>query len=222
MDNKEIKLQRLKDFEGVQLTENTYNAVIGLTLLWGLLIDFLLARFLTPYILRIDSRIILVGYLVISIACIALVFKARNVTFSFLGFTGLAFSMGLLLTYYLTFYNGKTIYSAFLATGIVVVSMMIVSLLFPAFFLGLGRVLGIALIVSIIVELIGRLLFRLPLDIMDYAVVVIFSGYIGFDWARAQAYPKTLKNAVASAADIYVDIINIFIRLLRIMGKNNK
>ena len=53
---------------------------------------------------------------------------------------------------------------------------------------------------------------------MDYVMVVIFAGYIGFDWAKAQAYPKTLDNAIDSAADIYVDIVNIFIRILSIMG----
>ena len=98
---------------------------------------------------------------------------------------------------------------------------MLVSLFFPAFFLSIGRVLAIALIGSLLVEVIGGLVFHLPLDIMDYVVVVIFAGYVGYDWARAQAYPKTLDNAVDSAADIYVDIVNIFIRILSILGKKN-
>ncbi|MBO7709254.1 MAG: US12 family protein, partial [Lachnospiraceae bacterium] len=89
------------------------------------------------------------------------------------------------------------------------------------FFLSIGRVLIFALIGSIVIELIGGLLLHLPLGIMDYVVVVIFAGYIGYDWARAQAYPKTLDNAIDSAADIYVDIINIFIRILSIIGKKD-
>ena len=219
MDNKQMKLQRLTNTDGIQLTENTYNIAIGLVLLWGILLNVLTAFFLTPYIIRIDPRVILIGYLVISIGCIAVVFKSHKPAISFLGFTGLAFVMGVLLTFFITAYSSSTIYSAFLATGIIVVSMIIISTIFPSFFLGLGRVLFFALIGSLVVELIGGLLFHLSLGIMDYIVVVIFAGYIGFDWAKAQAYPKTLDNAIDSAADIYVDIINIFIRLLSIMGK---
>ena len=219
MDNKQMKLQRLTNTDGIQLTENTYNIAIGLVLLWGILLNVLTAFFLTPYIIRIDPRVILIGYLVISIGCIAVVFKSHKPAISFLGFTGLAFVMGVLLTFFITAYSSSTIYSAFLATGIIVVSMIIISTIFPSFFLGLGRVLLFALIGSLVVELIGGFLFHLSLGIMDYIVVVIFAGYIGFDWAKAQVYPKTLDNAIDSAADIYVDIINIFIRILSIMGK---
>ena len=54
----------------------------------------------------------------------------------------------------------------------------------------------------------------------DYIFVIIFSLYIGYDWQKSQAYPPTLDNAVDSAADIYVDIVNLFIRLLAILGRN--
>ena len=221
MDNKEMKLKRLTSTDGTPLTEGAYNVTIGLTLLWGLLLNVLTAVFLTPYIIQIDYRIILVGYLVLSFGCIAVVFKSHTPAISFLGFTGLAFVMGVLLTFFLTAYSASSIYSAFLATGIIVLSMMILSMFFPAFFLSLGRVLLFALIGSIVIELIGGLLLHLPLGIIDYVVVVIFAGYIGYDWAKAQAYPKTMDNAIDSAADIYVDIINIFIRVLSIIGKKD-
>jgi FtsH-binding integral membrane protein len=44
---------------------------------------------------------------------------------------------------------------------------------------------------------------------------------MGFDWYRAQAYPKTVDNAIDSAVDLYLDIINLFIRLLEIFGKKD-
>ena len=55
--------------------------------------------------------------------------------------------------------------------------------------------------------------------IFDFIVVIIFCGYIGYDWARAQEYNPTLDNAIDSAADIYVDVINLFVRILSIIGK---
>ena len=49
----------------------------------------------------------------------------------------------------------------------------------------------------------------------------LFSLYLGYDIYRSQQYPKTIKNAVASALDIYLDLANLFIRLLEIMGKKD-
>jgi FtsH-binding integral membrane protein len=51
-------------------------------------------------------------------------------------------------------------------------------------------------------------------------VVAIFCGYIGVDWSRANSIPKTLDNAIDSAAALYMDIINLFVRILSIMGRS--
>ena len=48
----------------------------------------------------------------------------------------------------------------------------------------------------------------------DWLVALLFCGYIGYDWAKAQEKRKTLDNAVDSAVDLYLDIINLFVRLL--------
>ena len=56
---------------------------------------------------------------------------------------------------------------------------------------------------------------------IDWIVAAIFTLYIGYDIHRSQQYPKTLDNAVDSALDIYMDIANLFIRILSIMGKRN-
>ncbi len=220
-ESKKYKLERLTHMEGVQLTENTYNLTIGLVLLWGIAINIVMAMFFTPQIMRLNYYVILIAYLVLGFGGTMIVFKSNNPAASFGGFTMLSVGMGLLLTFFLTAYSGHTVYTAFLLTGIIVVTMMILSTVFPSFFLSIGRGLGIALLAAIAVELIGGLLLRLDLGFMDYAVVAIFAGYIGFDWAKAQAYPKTLDNAIDSAADIYVDIINIFIRILSILGRKN-
>ena len=203
------------------LTDRSYNITIGLVLLWGFLLNVITARFLPPHILRINQWVVIVGYFVISFGCMALIFKSHKPAVSFLGFTGLAFAMGVLLTFFLTAYSSSSVYTAFLTTGIIVVSMMIAAIFFPAFFLSLGRVLGVCLIAAIVIELIFGLIFRVPLNILDYVIVAVFAGYVGYDWAKAQSYPKTLDNAIDSAADIYVDVVNIFIRILSIVGRSD-
>ena len=127
--------------------------------------------------------------------------------------------MGLLLTFYVYLFTANSVAYAFIATGLVTVMMIILSMLYPDFFKSLGRTLFISLIGCILVEFIGSLIFHLPLTIIDYVVALIFCGYIGLDWSRAQQFPKTLDNAVDSAADIYLDVVNLFIRILSITGK---
>ena len=223
MDNKALKLQRLLRTEGMSLSENAYNSAIGIVILWGLLINILVYRLLAPYvdILTYDFHLLILSLFVATMAFVAVVVDSHKPIYSFLGFTGLAATMGTSLTVLLSMYSETIIYRALLETGIVVVSMMIVSMKIPGVFLSLRKTLVLALIGSIVVELIGFFFLRLPLDFMDYIVVIIFAGYIGYDWAKAQVYPKTLDNAVDSAADIYVDVLNIFVRLLRILGKKN-
>ena len=66
---------------------------------------------------------------------------------------------------------------------------------------------------------IALLIFRVRQDVTDWIAAGLFSLYIGYDIYRAQQFPKTVDNAVDSALDIYMDIANLFLRLLSIMGK---
>lgn len=97
--------------------------------------------------------------------------------------------------------------------------MMALGTLYPAFFVRIAGALTIALIVVILVELFQIFVLGIHQGWLDWAVVAIFCGYIGYDWGRANQIPKTLDNAVDSAAALYIDIINLFLRILRILGR---
>ena len=217
--NKEYRLERMNHYAGTMVTERTYNLTIGLTLLWGVLINVVMATFFTYQILSMNYLLVLVLYFAGTIGCSILVHKSNSPAVSFAGFTGMAISMGLLLTFYVTAFTGHSVSYAFIATALITVIMVLQSMLYPGFFQNLGRTLFVSLIGCILVELIGSLLFGLPMTIVDYAVALIFCGYIGLDWHRAQQFPKTLNNAVDSAADIYLDVVNLFVRILSITGK---
>ena len=49
----------------------------------------------------------------------------------------------------------------------------------------------------------------------------LFSLYLGYDMYRSQQFPKTVRNAIRSSLDIYLDLANLFLRLLQILGKRN-
>ena len=217
--NKEYRLERMNHYAGTQVTERAYNMTIGLTLLWGVLINVVMATFFTYQILSMNYLLVLVLYFVGTIGCSIMVHKSNSPAVSFAGFTGMAVSMGLLLTFYVTAFTGHSVAYAFIATALITVIMVLLSMLYPSFFQNLGRTLFVSLIGCILVELIGSLLLGLPMTIIDYAVALIFCGYIGLDWHRAQQFPKTLNNAVDSAADIYLDVVNLFVRILSITGK---
>jgi FtsH-binding integral membrane protein len=219
---KEYKLERMNSYAGTKVTERSYNMTIGLTLLWGVLINVVMSVFFTYQILSLNYLLVLALYFVGTIGCSILVHKSDNPAVSFAGFTGMAVSMGLLLTFYVTAFTAHSVSYAFIATALVTVIMVILSMLYPDFFRNLGRTLFISLLACIIIQVAGMFLLGLPMTIIDYAVALIFCGYIGLDWCRAQRYPKTLDNAIDCAADIYLDVVNLFIRILAITGKRRK
>ena len=217
--NKEYRLERMNNYAGTMVTERAYNLTIGLTLLWGVLINVVMATFFVYQILSLNYLLVVVLYFAGTIGCSILVHKSSSPAVSFAGFTGMAISMGLLLTFYVTAFTGHSVAYAFIATALITVIMVLLSMLYPEFFRNLGRTLFVSLIGCILVELIGSLVLGLPMTIIDYAVALIFCGYIGLDWHRAQQFPKTMDNAVDSAADIYLDVVNLFVRVLSITGK---
>ena len=217
------RLERLNNLEGIQLNEHTYNLAIGIVLICGILLDLAISYYFGDAISRMSPIIMMIVYFIGSFACTAIIYSSKNPAISFAGFMGLAAAMGLMLTSILSYYDIASIRMAFTLTGAAFVVMAIVSTMFPSFFLSIGRGLGVALLITILVEFVAFLIFRSDLLWTDYIIVLIFCGYTGYDWARAQQFPKTLDNAVDSAADIYVDVVNLFIRILRIVSrsKNN-
>jgi FtsH-binding integral membrane protein len=98
--------------------------------------------------------------------------------------------------------------------------MVAAGLLFPQFFAKLGSILFFGLI-GVVIGVILSFFVRgvnLPVTIISAG---LFSLYIGYDVYRSQQFPRTVDNAVDCAIDIYLDIINLFLDLLRIFGKSN-
>ena len=92
--------------------------------------------------------------------------------------------------------------------------MIIISSIKPEIFKSIGMTLSICLIGVIVIELLMIILGLAQPQWWDWLVALLFCGYIGYDWSKAQEECKTLDNAVDSAVSLYLDIINLFIRLL--------
>ena len=217
------KEERLNSGVGDQISIRRYNAVMLLTLLWGFLVNTVMVYYFAIPIMRFLSGVgplwIFIGYFVLAIAGIAISARSANPWMSFLGYNLLVLPIGVLLCLILPGIPVAIVTKALLLTGIVTATMTLLGLVAPNVFLGMGRTLFIALIVGILAELVATFLFHYTGTAFDWLFVVLFSGYIGYDVAKSQIYPKTVDNAVDCALDIYLDIINIFIRLLALLSR---
>jgi FtsH-binding integral membrane protein len=100
--------------------------------------------------------------------------------------------------------------------------MSMLAIIFPNFFSKIGGALFISLIGLVVVRIAQCFIPVLAnLTIIDWISAGIFSLYVGFDWWRANNVPKTFDNAIDIALDLYLDIINLFLSILRILGKKD-
>jgi FtsH-binding integral membrane protein len=203
----------------VQVSDRLYNMIIGAVLLWGFVINALMCTYMSDVFLQWNPIAVIIGYFISCMLGVLLVHRSKSAAVSFIGYNFIVLPIGVVLSVVLTQYDPGLILRAVVVTAGVTAIMIILGTVHPRFFLSLGRTLFIALVSVIVVELVMIFLFRTDSTIIDWIVVFIFCGYIGYDWAVANQYQKTVDNAVDSAADLYLDIINLFIRILRILGK---
>ncbi|VEE62215.1 Inhibitor of apoptosis-promoting Bax1 [Shewanella putrefaciens] len=197
-----------------------YNLVIGLTLLWGFAVNYMMVSQIDPEaIASVNPWIFFIGYFASCFFGIYLFQSSSNPLVSFIGYNFVVVPFGLIINMVVSQYDPELVTEAIRITGLVTIAMMCLGTLFPAFFQKIAGVLTMALLLVIVVELIEIFIFNTHHGILDWIVVVIFCGYIGYDWGRANQIPKTVDNAVDSAAALYMDIINLFLRILRILGR---
>ncbi|PIW65829.1 MAG: hypothetical protein COW11_06505 [Candidatus Omnitrophica bacterium CG12_big_fil_rev_8_21_14_0_65_43_15] len=205
---------------GAIVSDATYNLVIGLVLCWGLLVNWLIVCYVSPaWLSSINIWLFLIIYFASCFYGIYLFNKYTEPAISFIGYNFVVVPFGLVVNMIVSQYEPTLVLEAIQITAMVTVVMMILGSAFPKFFQSIYRGLFLALLAVIIIELFQIFILKRHSDWIDWAVVLIFCGYIGYDWGRANRIPKTIDNAIDSAAAIYMDIINLFVRILRILGR---
>ena len=56
------------------------------------------------------------------------------------------------------------------------------------------------------------------MTVFDWIGVALFSAYVVYDLNRAMRVERTHDNAIDCAVAIYLDFLNLFLRLLRLLG----
>ena len=206
-----------------EFSARTYNLILGGVLAWGFVINALMCTFLKEEILAIPPMYLLVGYIVMALVGIVMSARSHNPTVSFIGYNLVVLPLGAVLTVLLSAYDGYSVTLTLFVTSIVVLGMTVLSTIFPNFFISLAPTLSITLLLVLLANLVFTLIGGgLAPTAIDWLVTLLFCGYIGYDYAMAQKKLKTLDNAIDSACELYVDIVNLFIRLLAIISRERR
>ncbi len=203
------------------ISTRVYNAIMLGVLLWGLLVNVILCATLGDAVSRMNPIALLILYVVCAFAGILIAGRSDKPLISFLGYNMVVIPFGLVISLLVYAYGGAgsdIVMYAFLYTMVITLGMTGAALAFPNLFAKLGGallgVLGGLLLCEIVLLIIG-----VSQSVTDWIAAGLFSLYIAYDIYRSQQFPKTVDNAVDCALDIYLDIANLFIRLLRLLSR---
>lgn len=222
MNMDDIKLSNSRgSFDSPVISARKYNLIIGAVLLYGFIATLIITKTIGPIAIGINPFALLIGYIVLVLAGSFIVNGSDKPLISFLGYNLIVLPIGVVLTSVTYSYDPGLIFRAVVVTACVTGIMMIISMIIPSFFLKLGRVLFLSLLLVIIVEVLALFFSWHVFHVTDVIIAVIFCGYIGYDWVVAQRIERTVDNAVDTACNLYVDIVNLFLRILSIMDRSD-
>lgn len=144
--------------------------------------------------------------------------KILYVVYSIL--TGITFSS------IFVYYKMASLLSIFVITAIIFALLAFYGYTTKKDLTKLGTIIFIGLIGVIIGSLVNMLIFKSPAADMGLAIlgVLVFVGYIAYDVNKVKYLVASIgeeKAAVYGAFQLYLDFINLFIRLLQLFGKRN-
>lgn len=164
-----------------------------------------------------------IGSFVVAIVGIVMMGRARasqSVVLAGVGYAIFVLSFGFASSTALIGYTGETISSAFLATAGITATFACLGVAFPRIFERIQGGLFAALLGLIVVEIV-MMFMGVDQSWIDFAVIVVFCGFIAYDFHRAMEDEPTLVNAIFNACNLFLDIINVFLRVLSIFGRRN-
>jgi FtsH-binding integral membrane protein len=208
------------------LSVRVYNLVLGLCILYGLLVNTYMVANFSEFFNHLFFSIHPIFFVIVSIAIgylgIYINRSSSTPIISFIGYSIIVFVFGADLSLILPEYAGEDIKLAMSLTCVITFLMIILATLFPIFFSRLGGVLLLSLTSCLATEIFHIIIRGRISPLLNWCYVIIFTLYIGYQWYVAQAQPKTVDNAIDAALGLYIKIINLFVRILRIIGKTKR
>ena len=168
---------------------------------------------------------ILIGELVVALVSNVAI-KKGNAALTAILFTVYSFMTGLTLGVIIPLYTGASVAAVFVITAVTFGIMAVYGLVTDADLSSIGSVCLMGLIGIILATVVNLFLHNTMLDmIVSWIGIAIFVGLTAYDTqkikknARYDLGDSVAVVALAGAFELYLDFINLFLRLLRVMGK---
>lgn len=133
--------------------------------------------------------------------------------------------IGITTSVYLLIYTGASVVSAFAITSGMFGAMAVFGTLTKKNLTGVGQFMFMGLIGLIIASIVNIFLFN---DVLDFVIsivgVIVFTGLTAYDAQRMKQMAVSLPDgrvgsyAVVGALSLYLDFINLFFFILRLIG----
>ncbi len=205
------------------ISSNAFYFVIGVSALYGLCGTAYIANELARFHYYPSwLEIVFIG-VVVPILGIYIAENSSDPIVSFLGYNMIILPNSILLAPIADLFAPHLIKNAFVLTAILSGIMIFAGVIFPRCLQAIEGTLLVLLIGLSLITLL-QLIFRafIRFTFIDWIGACLFSLYIGYDCHRASAVPKTIDNAIDVSIDIYLDVINLFLRILRILGRSGR
>jgi FtsH-binding integral membrane protein len=204
-----------------EVSANTFNLVFALTTVFGWI------AFAVAVNMFIHTKMSGMEYIMYTVIALAgcFVAAAESVGFKIVGMTMIAGGLGAVCGPYIGLFKMASVLDILFATVVITLVLGAAGWCYPKSLASWGSALFVSLIALIIVQLFLPLIYYacgLPLKglthLLDWIGILLFSAYLVFDFNRAQEVTKTLDNAISCGISVFLDMVNIFIRLLELFG----
>jgi FtsH-binding integral membrane protein len=173
------------------------------------------------------SWLFLIGTFIGAIIGIIIFCTSDDPMTSGIGVAFMSLCLGLMMGPAIAHFSGPTTLLAAVITAIVMVVMSMLGLLFPQLFSGMGPYLmaGLTLLIvaqfaQIILALLG---FQeaLQIPIITWFGIGLFLLFTAYDWTQAMEKEYTWNNAIDTSGSLVLDAVNLFIRILEVLGEGS-
>ena len=158
----------------------------------------------------------------------SLLFRKLSPTLVTILFYTYSFINGVTLSTIFAVFEMTTIFYAFLTTAIFFGGLALYGYTTKRDMTKAGTIFTGALIIGLIISLVNLFIGNTMIDIiLDWVMLIVFAGLTVYDMNKIKAMEQyveydTEKFYIYGAMELYLDFINIFIRLLSIFGRGRR
>jgi hypothetical protein len=204
------------------LSRNAFLGLSGALTVYSLLLNAGLTMWSAHAVRQLGTSL-LIGAMIMAFVGTLVVGRAKNAGWALLGLHLVVIPFGILLGPVIAAYTRAGAFDlvarAMVLTGCVSGIMTVLGLMYPRMFAKLGGVLFGAIIALVVIRILQMFMTSLQgATWVEWLAAGIFTLYMGYDWYRASVVPANLRNAIGIATGLYLNILNLFLTILRLLS----